>query len=1176
MNLKQLNFLTKQLEDLLNKDSKNENLIAPILTEVYAVNTVFLSYQSEYEKIEQANNQRLVRLSTASVQKLSLYAQEMQQKKHSINQQIINLQKNYHFEVEKGHLDLHAKMTSLNQQHNLKVKTNFNDTEKAQLEATNQIASLEAQISKLKKDFLTNANQTTTQIESQLEQSGAENLIKNKTFEEQVILLQTQLDSEIQTINNKITTHSKKFEENYLSIKNVYHQASVQFNKKIDELKIKRAVALGKLKQNYESQLPPINQKLNTLKHDYDNLKKQTSLELNNSLARHHHKLETIMRDYETLKEKIDSKTVELKSFFNDSLTTFLKHKKQELSLFEEQISNEDSLSFNKTISSFIKQQNREIKQFKLNIKSQTKKATTEQLRKLLLLEINFINQKKDWKIEHTILETDYKASLNNIDLQAQYRISIYETQLKAEFLKYEQQKNDLETSLLLEIAPLDTQLKIANATQEREINLLNNDSSYYLSSFSASEKLSTLNFAIKKSELSHNNTKENIYFTFLSSRITANLQLSLEKETVLKNNELNKLVTEIKSISLNQKLNSLNNRYQLLLDELTTGSQKTQNRLYLTLLLVHLQTVNDIKVKILKTEQLHCDSLTTHQEVFEQSLKKDFMNQCELDLVYAKIKQLFKQLHSLHSLKKLYSKTLPHFYKEANNTDDFISFLKLSNTFDKIIQQLQLTVIEQFYDYIQNYYEQKIRELTGDNFDSSSTVLNNKFEIEQAKLESQKTNLLSEIRHYENQIIITTAKIENLEAKNKVLSHSLSTKLSQSLRRSVKIEIKKSHPEIIVLKKTIKTLNGQVSLISKSADILEAQLATLKLNYYREIDKLRTLQRKDAKIYFKHLSLYQSILERFNFTIKNYYSDTSGSTTLLLEHPYISIDMIQLYLAQEQKLNDEFQNKSLDIYQNLLDTSLSLFNLVSEKHNHVMNNLSYQQQNLLIQFEQKQKDSQIKIKNLIRQFENDTQELSITSNTQLQEQKESLANKELPAIHQLELEISLLQKQMLDGNKTTSTELSLITENLESIQQQYQSDYDQANLNNDLTYKADLSNNKRLINTNNQQIIEYEKNIHIKNDHLLNKFNENIKSFQQKLANDQLKYQNDIKMNLIALKIKLDDFENHSKLNQKHLKLKLKENNRNLKLAHSLIIKKETKSAKTTISDARQILNSK
>lgn len=847
-------------------------------------------------------------------------------------------------------------------------------------------------------------------------------------------------------------------DETYLIIKNTYTQLSIQLNKKINQIKKKHQHALAVVDKEYNSKLLPINKAIERLKKEYQD-EQQKSLQAYSEKMNSLNVVFDIQKNaYETKKARIIHESNDAITLFNSKLSAYRESiQKEKLDTSRKMRDEMKSMEDNKEKDYHTKALSRTLNTFDNDLNKQiirTNKDILEkqrdQQRLLFQHDSKHLKEINEWRLKKALYEYEKKQEFAKIDLNYHHNLTASEQQLKLSKANYIFNKDVLLLNHNKDLLPLEFQLAIAAAVQERELNLLGNDAHQAIAFVKFQETL--LEFELKLNLLQLELSKEvsKVLFNADTQVLNVSIQLELEKEKIKRNFilteqelriELNQAILnkasqaiqfeleqELIVIDSDRELMLIENKYILetikndvLKEErkrefvISEAKYKNQQRMS-----------NEKANRFLKTYQIELD--------YNQQQTEDFMNL--LRMYYGLIHNLKIQLIDLYHL--------PSHPEVLKNMIKQISLLTIE------LYQSLILVIEQFQASDQDYYIKKIEDLTGYKYMLKHEDTMNYFTQEINKVTQRRAYIENDIKKLEDHFFMNQSVLEHHQMSIDQLIKGNQEENKDNSKDHSKFTNSKTIQKILSgqeqdIKHIRKDLRGiEHAIDAKHQDILQVD---------REINRLSTKQRnsekllekakhQEASIFYRYLNNNQDIYQSSALDIKTYFDAVQQFYENLQNEVYVSDAFLAIEDKKINKVLYIYERQLINTHQSFMNMMLKYYHQNEKEQLKMIKGFKKSMSSLIVSLNQT-------YENQVNNHQLEQKKLLDEKNNQLNQEKQKIKKKlsieNIAYIKKLNSEQVVLKQvetKITANSVKQISEIKLLNENQTSIAAQYNSDF--------------------------------------------------------------------------------------------------------------------------------------
>ncbi|PKK97023.1 MAG: hypothetical protein CVV58_03365 [Tenericutes bacterium HGW-Tenericutes-3] len=782
--------------------------------------------------------------------------------------------------------------------------------------------------------------QTTLAIETEKEDAIS---AISAAYDEKILLINqkiTKLDESFQErleqVRSQGQIENSNNDETYLVIKNTYNQLSIQLNKKINEIKKKHQQDLARIDKEYQASLVPIDKAIEKLKKVYQE-------EQQKSLQNYSEKMNSLNVIFDIQKSAYDQKKERIIHESNDAITLL----NSKLSAYKESVSAEKldtSRKMRDEMKSMedIKEQDnhgkalaRALNAFDNELNKQiirTNKDILEkqrdQQRRLFAHDSKHLKEINEWRLKKVLYEYEKKQEFAKIDLNYQHNLTASEQQLKLLQANYNYNKEVLLLNHNKDLLPLEFQLAIAAAVQERELNLLGNDAHQAIAYTKHQETLLELELKRNKMELELEKEVSKTLFNADSQVLNVSIQLELEKEKIKRDFilseqelriELNQALLDKISHTINSELNQ-----ELLVINSDRELMLIENK-YL------LETIkNDVLKEERKREFVISEAKYKNQQRMSNEKASRFLKtyQIELDFNQQQTEDFMDVLRMFYGLMHRLKKQFYDLYHLPSHPEVLKNILSLLKSLTKELFASLISIVEQYQAYDQDYYIKKIEDLTGYKYMLKHEDTMNFYTQEIDKITQNRAYVENDIKKLEAQFL---SKQSELEHHKMQVDQLLKSGEQKELNKS---QLSKADQKVLSnLQQTIKYIKKELKSMEHSIDAKHQEIGPIT----REIERLTNKQKnsekilekakhQEAAVFYKYLNHNQNIYKESMIEIKTYFDAMYDFYENLHQEVYVSDAFL---LSEDKKVNRVlymYEKQLITTQQSFMDMMLNYY----------------------------------------------------------------------------------------------------------------------------------------------------------------------------------------------------------------------------------------------------------
>lgn len=574
-------------------------------------------------------------------------------------------------------------------------------------------------------------------------------------YAKQKIMMQEEKDQGLAAVDTLVKNEKNINNNSYVDIKKVFNDANIEINQKINYLNKVYQRSLTKLDKSLDKLNAPIIDNIKILEDSYQSKISTLKASYVNQLNALDQKFEEIHQNYEDKKIKIMKSSNEAISIYNSKLANnrdlFESEKMQALQVYRKNIiglDEKEAEPFRKKMKSKTKQLENDFNKLILHTEKDINRMKKDYYQTLHKHEIDYLEKRYQIRLDKLLLSHDYHHQVKKLDTNFKYNLEFanHKHILNDEVSK--SKKSILSYTLSQDILPLETQMLMQSAVQERELNLLNQDQQIALNTFKIDALKIEHAYEVEQATLHHLELIEKQKLENELLVLNSNTQLELEKAKIKREFAKNDLEGRKTLASLMFEYQNMQQtfdveqkhlawQYQEKSNEIETDDQKYLAKRQETLI-YHRRTSfmrdADVKTKSRMQQNIAIKSIRNyfndinHKQVELETLTNMFIFAYNR---YAKIDQLIDQLYHLPAHPDVF-KALVGLFKSYLSDLDVIVEQKIDDiekAMRQYLEKVQLDVsrnkhaikhetyqffnqnnIEQ-YDIDINHFEQEIKQ---------------------------------------------------------------------------------------------------------------------------------------------------------------------------------------------------------------------------------------------------------------------------------------------------------------------------------------------------------------------------------------------------------------------------------------------------------------------------------
>jgi len=1070
----------------------------------------------------------------ASIQIHKSYAENMDSYQKSLK---LIIDKNTS-EIDKAHKERVLQTQKLSQD----LKSILEDLEKqvndVSLDAANELEKADQQYKReltSSHKLMTEARKTYQKVSSDIEREKELALKQiSLSYDQKTLKLDEAMKRYEETYQLKLEkvreTHQslvKEQDETYLTIKNTYTELSISLNKKINEVKKKHQALLKALDQAHEKQLKPHLAQIEKLKQDFQDAQDKSLVSYQEKLTSLNVIFDVQKQNYESKKERIIHEGNEQITLLNSKLSSFKesiqrdkmatsREKRDEIkSIEDEHLKDKKTRDLTYALKDLDQELNKQIIRTNKDIIEKKKDAQ----KKLYQLDMQHLKEINEWRLKKTLYEYEKKQEFAKIELNFNHNMSRSEATLKQMEATYQSNKEILLLKHNQDLLPLEYQLQVAQAIQERELNLLANDAQLSLSSFRLEEKKLEIDLDILKSQNLFELEQAKTLYAADVQVLNTNTTLELEKEKVKRDyvqNEQELRIELSQSIFNKQKaLIEYNKNEAIKHIEMEREIHYIEHRTKLEMI------KGKAHVEELKRTFIMNEARYKHQQRLSNEkahrLLRIYENELELNQVQTEDFMFLVRMG--HQKLNAFKKCILELYHLPSHPEVLKGVIGILKQYLESFKGLSLNILEHFQALNQDIYLSKIEDLTGYKYMLKHENEMNFYGQEIGKIVEKKKQIEEEIKALESAFFQHQSELERNQAfLNQLakISDSLKKKdlPSEHRHQDIKENQKLMHhhiQEIKQIKQMILKVEKEMDEKHKKMLPYDDEMTSLKNKQNQKEKELESKKKDEASIFYAFLNKNQAIYEHLSHIIKEDYQASDSFYRALLDEVYLT----DLTLSQATKKLDQkisiIDEKLMHTQQRFLNLMLTFYQNHEREQDKLVQDFKFSTFALIKSLNQNYLSQEKKYLKDERKMKFDSERL--IKNQRIKFKRKHLIDhmsyqKGLNA--QLEF-IRVLEKKISETEGKGLAELKLINENQIAIANQYQQEYlHKVKLMQDSEQKKILE----LKNLNEQSIKNHESlehNLEAKNQMILNKYQANYDKHMNQLKQKTLSYDEQI-----------------------------------------------------------------
>lgn len=1092
---KKLVVLLREINPYLESIAKNQSIISEkYLTRNLNINKAYASNVENFYRsmkvLEEKNHAEIEKSQKIKIQK-----------SHEINQ-------NLKAEFEK----IELRIAQANQKA-------IDDLSEAENNYKRELSGIQRIMVTVRKTY----QKTTSAIENEKADAveAITNSFKNKinNLDLQIANLDTEHQDELSVIQDEGQKANKSNDETYLIIKNTYTQLSIQLNKKINDIKKKHQKALTEIEKTHEYDLKPVTKAIEDLKLEYQNAQKASLLKYSEKMNSLNVIFDIQKTAYEAKKERIIRESNEAITLFNSKLSAYRETIQKEKLITSRKMRDEmksmeddrDRERHNRSLTSVNKTYDNDLNKQIIRTNKDILEKQREQQHRLFNHDQAHLKEINDWRLKKIIYEYEKKQEFAKIDLNFHHNLTSSEQQLKLLQANYNYQKDVLLLNHNKDLLPLEFQLAIAAAVQERELNLLGNDAHLAIAHTKYQENLLNFKMKTRRAKLELEKEISSALYEADSQVLNVSIQLELEKEKIKRDfviNEQEQRIELIKAI-LNKSKQLI--EYDLKQELMNIDSDRE-------LMLIENKFVLDlIKADALKEEYKRQFVINEAKYKNQQRLSNEKasrflkMYQIELEMNQEQTEDFLKILRMYFSLILGLKNNLVDLYHLPSHPEIFKGIINILLDLSLKLNSSLISILEQYQTYDQEYYIKKIEDLTGYKYMLKHEDTMNVYNQEINKITQKRAYIENDIKKLEEQFFIKQSDFEHTQAAVNLLLKANEDIKNHELRKDNTLnDLKDNHKQILNYEQDMKRIRKELTSIEHAIDqkhleILPIEKEVERLTAKQKVAevKLEQAKHKEASLFYLFLNRNQDIYQTSALDIKTYFNAVQSFYENLKNEVYVSDTFLQTESLKLDKVFSHYEKRLIITQQGLLDLMLNYYHQNEKEQLKMIKGFKKSLNSLVISLNQTYNHH-------VRDTFNEQKRHEIEKEKQLQLQKDKVKSKLSleKAVFQKKLNLDQQMMKQIESKITANSEkqlqeLKLLNENQISIAAQYNTEFMQKKAILDEQDKKTMLQIDNSIQLANKNFRELEESVSTKNQVLLNRYQlsheKNIELLKQK-----------------------------------------------------------------------------
>ncbi len=972
-------------------------------------------------------------------------------------------------EIEKSLERKQAKNHTLNQRYKEQLKQLDAKLEKA--ESTYQEGLhkaemvLKRELAVIQKTMLQIRNthqENTTAIEAEkkvtLDNLDARYASERKQLEEAYEVFKEDIAVDRLVIQEEGQATAAANDETYLLIKNTYNELSIQFNKKISGLKKAHNRALAEIEKSFQAKHKPLEKDIEQIRRSYEDNKTEIETGHAQKIIDLNTAFEQQKESYEAKKARIIHESGEAVTLLNSKLSAYregvIKDKLDTSKAMRDEMKSiapgpdRDRMNhqLTKKLNSFDNELNKQILRTQKDILVKQR----EMQRKLFQHDQEHLQKTNEWRLRHKLLEYSKKHQQNTLDMRYKLSMTVHQHRLKLLETDFAHHKDLLLLVHNNDALKLETQVYLAAAVQERDLNTLANDAHLDIAGVRHLE--AELDHKLKQKALAHDHALALLKHKYDDDQQVLNItiQLEIEKEKMKRDYGLKE--QELR-LEMNQRIRD---KTALMLED-ALNQEEARLDTERTLLLIGLNHEQDLvreeaereadKRRFLSNEGRFRMQQRLSNEKAGRFLK---VYRLELELMQTQSETFMALMHLLHGQRLSFKNIVNDLYVLPSHPEDFKAVLNLIND---LLEKLEISTLEliTFYQTLdETFFKRKIDDLTSYKYMLKHEDMMNLFDTEIKKVQDQKAAMLDIINQMEGSMLMLQTNLEKeqafiaqlLKINQGIKDQEIKSKdRSADIKENLKLisnhehEVKRIQGERQRLEKEINTRHRQIVPLNRALDKLD-------LRQQRAKSKLDLEKHREAAFFHRYLNKSQIIYKKLSRSLKAHTRATTQAYRLLTNEVYVTDTFLAQITKTIDKADRQYETQLIGTQQALLDLMRAFYRQNEQEQRAIMQGFQASTHRLI-------KSLNHDYENTEKLHEAHAKEALLQKDRQTREHQDKLTKKlELIKVtHQKHMAIKQRQLKtteddITENNRKLTQELTLLNDNQTAVAAQYESEH--------------------------------------------------------------------------------------------------------------------------------------
>ena len=726
-----------------------------------------------------------------------------------------------------------------------------------------------------------------------------------------------EIDVNIEKSRSNTQNLSKENDDIYLNIKNNYTSLSIQLNKKINELKKHYTQALNTIDKDHQALVKPIEKSIETLKINYQEAQQKALASYSEKLNSLNVLFDLQKEDYEKKKEKIIHESNEAVTLLNSKLSAFresitkdkLLESREMRDLMKSMSDPHERDKTNHQLTRKLNALDNELNKQIIRTNKDILEKHRDQQRRLFSHDQKHLKEINEWRMQKALYEYEKKQEFAKIDLNFHHNMESTDQRLKLANQTYEYKKEVLLLTHNKDLLSLEYQLAIAQAVQERELNLLANDAHILIAQSKLIEKNLQYDYELKLVEADFEKQKAKAIYHADTQVLNITIQLEMEKAKARRDFDIKEqeYKTELSSLILNKAKDQINFdlNHKIKEIELEKEIHYIENKNQLDTY-KYQQTLEVEKREHLITEAKYRNQYRLSNEKSTRLLKT-YKN--ELELNQEQTTSYLSVIRKLYKNDQEFKDILIELYHLPSHPEVIKSLIKTLEELHEVKHQSLLAINDHFQTTDQAFYVNKIEDLTGYKYMLKHENMMNFYDQEIQKTNDKKKVIEKEIKTLEESFFANQTSLERNHAFINQLTkigHDLKSNDLKSYQKHH--DLKENQKLISNHEHEVKRIKQQLIRIEKEIDKKHKELTPLdhELDYISQKQKtaehdLNQAKHDEASNIYKFLRRNQAIYQSLAILINKHYDNIKSFLKSLHDEVYLSDSFIDQMLKKHQ-----------------------------------------------------------------------------------------------------------------------------------------------------------------------------------------------------------------------------------------------------------------------------------